>query len=84
MTTLDELLARRDLHTISSGEIRWLLAEVVRLREINLQFAEQVKCEQEHARVARLRRDEAEELVEELRCELRTLRREMARVDEVD
>jgi len=75
---IDELLKRRDLRTISSGEIRWLLAEVVRLRGLNLQFAEQVTCEAEATRMARQARNEATEMAEELRCELRLCRQQMA------
>ena len=56
--------------------------ELTHLRALNLQFAEQVKCEQEHTRVARLQRNEAQEVAEELRCELRTLRRELEALHE--
>jgi hypothetical protein len=58
MTTIDELTKRHDLRTISSGEIRWLMAEVARLTEFNLQLAEQVTCEYEHTRVSRMQLEE--------------------------
>ena len=58
MLDLDEVMRRKDLRTVSSGEIKCLFHEVERLRTENLQFAEQVKCEYEHTRVARAWRDE--------------------------
>ena len=35
MIDLDEVMSRKDMRTVSSGEIKCLFAEVVRLRELN-------------------------------------------------
>ena len=85
MIDLDEVMRRKDHGHTTNDEVRCLIhaveryrAEIERLRALNLQLAEQVTCEHEHARVARLRRDEAEELAEELRCELRLARQQLA------